>query len=115
MTLFQNWWYGTSIDHLVKDKINIGVFNIEGIKQILQDEETDCLPIRIICYDKIRLLRQLNRESSPDCMEIARRFLADSKDFSNIPFEYKGILNNTNEIFPVLDILEELAKKKWTI
>lgn len=115
MTLFRDWWYGTSIDHLVKDKINIGVFNIEGIKQILQDEKIDCLPIRIICYDKIRLLRQLNRESSPDCMEIARRFLADSKDFSNIPFEYKGILNDTNETFPVLDILEELAKEKWTI
>lgn len=112
---FRNWWYGTSTDHLDKNKINIGVFNIEGIKQILQDEEIDCLPIRIICYDKIRLFRQLNRESSPDCMEIARRFLADSKDFSNIPFEYKGILNDTNETFPVLDILEELIKEKWSI
>lgn len=113
-TFFKDWWYGTSIEHLNKNKINIGVFNIEGIKQILQDEEIDCLPIRIICYDKIRLLRQLNRESNPDCMEIARRFLADSKDFSNIPFEYKGILNDTNETFPVLDILEELIKEKWS-
>lgn len=113
-TSFRNWWYGTSIEHLNKNKINIGVFNIKGINQILEDEEIDCLPIRICCYDKIRLIRQLNREVIPDCMEICRRFQTDYKDFSNIPFEYKGVLNHTNEIIPVLDTIEELIKEKWS-
>ena len=29
-TSFNDWFYGTSIDELDKDKINIGVFNIHG-------------------------------------------------------------------------------------
>ena len=112
---FRNWWYGTSIDHLDKNKINIGVFNIKGINQILEDEEIDCLPIRILCYDKLRLIRQLNREIDPDCMEIIRRFLTDSKDFLNIPFEYKMIENNTNEIIPILEDIQSYIKEKWSI
>lgn len=115
MSLFNNWWYGTSIDHLNKNKINIGVFNIDGINQILENEDIDCLPIKIICYDKIRLIRQLTRERNPDCMEICRRFQTDHKDFSSISFEYKGVLNDTNEVTPVLDIIEELIKEKWSI
>lgn len=114
-TCFRNWWYGTSTDHLNKNKINIGVFNINGINQILENKDIDCLPIRIICYDKIRLLRQLTREYNPNCMEICRRFQTDYKDFLNIPFEYKGVLNNTNEIFPVLDLVEDFIKEKWSI
>ena len=30
-TNFNNWFYGTSIDSLNKDKINVGVFNPAGI------------------------------------------------------------------------------------
>lgn len=114
-TCFRNWWYGTSTDNLNKNKINIGVFNINGIKQILENKDIDCLPIRIICYDKIRLLRQLTREHNPNCMEICRRFQTDYKDFLDIPFEYKGVLNDTDETFPVLDIVEDFIKEKWSI
>ena len=114
-TAFRDWWYGTSIEHLDKNKINIGVFNINGITQILKNEDIDCLPIRIVCCDKIRLLRQLNRESNPDCLEICRRFQTDYKDFLNIPFEYKGILNNTDEVLHIIDILKEFIKEKWSI
>lgn len=114
-TYFRRWWYGTSTDHLVKNKINIGVFNIDGIKQILENEEIDCLPIKIYCYDKLRLIRQLNREINPDCMEICRRFQTDYKDFLRIPFRYKVIENNTNEIIPVLENIKFYIKEKWSI
>lgn len=114
-TNFRDWWYGTSIDHLNKNKINIGVFNIKGINQILEDEEIDCLPIRIICSDKLRLIRQLNREINPNCMEIIRRFLTDAKDFLDIPFEYKMIENNTNEIISILNDIQFYIKEKWSI
>jgi len=117
-TIFRNWWYGTAIENLDKDKINIGVFNIYGIDQLINKDyqhRIDCLPIRISAFDKIRLIRQLNRENNPDCMEIIRRFLADSKDFLNIPFEYKIIKNNTNEIIPILEDIQFYIKEKWSI
>ena len=30
-TIFNNWMYGTSIEQLEYNKINVGVFNIQGI------------------------------------------------------------------------------------
>ena len=112
-TVFRNWWYGTSIENLNKDKINIGVFNISGIDQLINKDyldRIDCLPIYIKSYDKIRLMRQLNREQSPDCEEICRRFMADKKDFEKIPFHYCIIENNTNEIQPIVSEIIGLSK-----
>ena len=110
-TVFNNWWYGTPVSSLNKDKINIGVFNISGINQLINQDylhRVECLPIYIKTISKIRLLRQLQREINPNCDEIARRFLADQKDFLNIPFGYKIIENNTNEIQPLLNELINL-------
>ena len=109
-TSFRNWWYGTSIDHLNKNKINIGVFNIDGINQILKNDEINCLPIRIFANKKLRLIRQLTREINPDCDEIIRRYLADQKDFLNIPFHYHVIENNTDEIQPIIKEIIDLSK-----
>lgn len=113
-TCFRDWWYGTSIDHLIKNKINIGVFNINGIEQILKNENIECLPIKIICPDKIRLIRQLNREVNPDCLEICRRFQTDHNDFSSVPFAYKMVENSTNEIQPVITEILQLTREKWS-
>ena len=106
---FRKWWYGTPLDSLDINKINIGIFNINGINQILDNKEINCLPIRIKTLPKIRLLRQLQRENEPDCNEIIRRYLTDQKDFSNIPFHYHIIENNyfeiqfiINEIIPII-------------
>ena len=107
---FRNWWYGTSIDHLSIEKINIGVFNIKGICSLLEDEQIDCLPIYIKTNPKIRLLRQLQRETEPDCDEIIRRYLTDQKDFLNIPFHYHVIENNTDEIQPIIHDIINLSR-----
>lgn len=85
-TSFRNWIYGTAIETLEEDKINIGVFNPEGIECLLQDNRLEILPIQIVANDKDRLIRNLKRETNPDCKEICRRFLADEQDFSNIEF-----------------------------
>ena len=114
-TSFRNWFYGTSTDNLSKEKINIGVFNIKGIKQILEDEEIECLPIYIKTLPKIRLLRQLQRENEPDCDEIIRRYLTDKQDFLNIPFEYKIVENNYDEIEPIIsDIFHFVRNYNWS-
>ena len=107
---FRDWWYGTSTDHLSIDKINIGVFNIKGIDSLLKNEKIDCFPIYIKTYPKVRLLRQLQRETNPDCEEIARRFLTDQVDFLNIPFHYYIIENNTDEIQPIIHDIINLSK-----
>lgn len=114
LTSFREWFYGTSIDNLNAGRINIGVFNIAGIQQLLKNKNVECLPLRIYCPDKIRLLRQLTRESNPDCDEIIRRYLADSKDFLTIPFRHKVIENDTNEIMPVLNDIEEAIIEEWS-
>lgn len=88
-TEFNNWMYGTSIEALNKDGLNIGVFNPEGIRCLLDDKRLDVLPIYIIASNKTRLLRNLKREKEPDCAEICRRFFTDEKDFENI--EYKSL------------------------
>ena len=87
-TEFRGWYYGTSIEALNKNKINIGVFNPSGIKNILDNFQNQILvfPIEIWASDKTRLIRSLTREKNPDCLEICRRFLADEKDFNNINF-----------------------------
>jgi guanylate kinase len=116
-SIFRDWWYGTPIDSLDINKINIGVFNINGIDQLINHDHQhriDCLPIRIKCIDKIRLIRQLNRESNPDCLEICRRFQTDTKDFLNIPFSYKVIENNTDEINPIINEIKDLIIDKWS-
>ena len=93
-TIFNDWCYGTPIESLKEDKINVGVFNIQGIECLLQDNRLDILPIFIDCSDKKRLLRNIKREKVPNCLEICRRFITDEKDFSDINFDYITFDNN---------------------
>lgn len=96
-TCFNDWYYGTSINELQKDKINIGVFNPQGVRSLLSHSDTiDVLPVWIKTKNKQRLLRSLKREIYPDCTEICRRFLADQEDFQGIDFEYEFFLNDTD-------------------
>ena len=80
-TEFRGWFYGTPINSLSKDKINLGVFNPAGVEALLEDNRLDVLVIEVLTSDKTRLLRCLNREKNPDCAEICRRFMTDEKDF----------------------------------
>jgi len=92
-TGFNGWFYGTSLDSLSAEKINIGVFNPAGIRSLSQNPEIDLKVFRVKCSDKHRLLRQLNREKNPNVDEIVRRYYADKADFSELEFEYEEINN----------------------
>ena len=113
--IFRAWWYATAFDSLDKDKINIGIFSPNSVEQILKRKEITCVPVLISTYPKTRLLRQLNRETSPDCNEIVRRYVADQKDFSFIPFHHYIIENNYSEINWVTNEIIELINSIWTI
>lgn len=109
VTSFNNWFYGTNITSLKKDKVNIGIFNIYAIDCLLMDPQLSVLPLYIKCEDKIRLIRCLNREKNVDCNEICRRFLADKKDFLDIPFSYivyNNSFDNNDNYFDLLNLSE---------
>lgn len=93
---FNNWFYGTPCSSLDKDKINIGVFNPDGIKSMRSKSIEEGILYRIFYIttsSKMRLLRQLNREENPNVEEIIRRYNADEKDFKNLDFNYTVIEN----------------------
>lgn len=93
-TEFRGWFYGTPLDSLDINKINVGVFNIDGIEVLLDDPRLEVFPVLVYSTDKERLIRALNREENPDCEEICRRFQTDNKDFEKADFEPFFVLQN---------------------
>lgn len=95
-TEFNGWHYGTDSQSLTIDKINIGVFNPEGVRCLQEDENIELYVFYVRAAGKQRLLRQLNREENPDVDEIIRRYKADTEDFSFLnDIKYMTLQNNT--------------------
>ena len=92
-TEFRDWFYGTSIEALDPNKINLGVFNPAGISALLESPEIEVTVIYVQAPDKIRLMRYLNRETNPDCAEMCRRYFTDENDFANLDFDYYVLEN----------------------
>ena len=110
-TCFNGWHYGTSYDTLRSDFINIGVFNPDGIHALLQDKNIELKVFYINADDKVRMLRQLNREENPNVNEIVRRFQTDEEDFQDLEeIKYIKLINNTIEDLDmcVNSILDEI-------
>lgn len=82
-TVFNEWCYGTGVESVKENAINVGVFNPEGAETLLHDKRVNLVIVYIRADDKIRLIRQLNREASPDIDEIIRRYKADKLDFED--------------------------------
>lgn len=92
-TEFRDWFYGTTLESLSKDKINIGVFNPAGVEALLEDSRLDVAVFEVVAPDKQRLMRYLNREENPDCAEMCRRYFTDEKDFADLDFDRYQIDN----------------------
>lgn len=89
-TIFNGWYYGTSLDGIDTAAINVGVFNTTGIKSLYNNPNIDLQVFQIWANDKTRLLRQLNREPNPNVEEIIRRYGADKSDFLDFDQNYIG-------------------------
>lgn len=116
-TVFRDWCYGTSLDELKYDQINIGVWNPEGLELLIEHPSIDVLPIYIVADDKIRLLRQLMRETNPDCAEIVRRYGTDEQDFKWINNRFPEHIEVQNGTGALLDETVEqvlAAISVWT-
>lgn len=97
-TEFNDWHYGTDRESLTIDKINIGVFNPEGIRCLQEDDNIELYVFYVRAAGKQRLLRQLNREENPDVDEIVRRYKTDTQDFGYLEdIKYQTLENNTLE------------------
>ena len=97
-TNFNDWFYGTEFSALREDQINIGIFNPDAIYNIKETHNNINLWVYYIeASGKERLLRQLNREETPDIDEIIRRYQTDELDFRFLDFHYNILENETVE------------------
>lgn len=96
---FNNWYYGTDKTTLLPG-INVGVFNPEGYDCFLEsakiDPELTVIGFYVDVDDKIRMMRQLTRETDPDVKEICRRYFADLDDFDDIDYLNLKKVSNDN-------------------
>lgn len=93
----EDWYYGTGVESYKKDCINIGVFNPDGVRQLLLNPQVEVTVFYAQANGKVRLIRQLNREYNPNVNEIVRRYSTDEKDFSNLDFDYTVLRNEYQE------------------
>ena len=106
-TEFNGWHYGTGLGSLNKEKINIGVFNPEGIRKLKENPDIDLKVWRITCPDAVRLKRQLEREENPNIEEIFRRYKTDKEDFDNLDFDYISIENaKSSDLETIIEIFK---------
>ena len=109
-TCFNNWYYGTSIDSLSDSKVNIGVFNPEGIISLLKDDRIELEIYYITAKGKTRLIRQLNREENPNVDEIIRRYSADEIQFQKMNnIECNIMINETFDDY--MNIVNSICQK----
>lgn len=83
-TRFRGWYYGTNEDS-VCGKVNVGVFNADGIAQLYTlQEQYNVVPVYLTAPFYVRLRRYTEREGkfSWECL---RRMAADAYDFYNVP------------------------------
>lgn len=107
----EDWYYGTAIDSLKQDKINIGIFNPEGIEflyNLNEEENFNIIFVRVKCLnDTTRIFRTLTRESNPNCYEICRRFVTDTEDFNRISYIKEDVLIDTTEMRTSEDFIKK--------
>ena len=113
-TIFNDWCYGTSLDTLDINKVNIGVFNPEGIEALLEDSRVN---VRVYYMDvpgRDRLMRQLKREQDPDIDEIIRRYQADEADFMELDFDYITV-HNADTKTNIKQIIKDIEDYAWQV
>lgn len=104
-TEYNDWFYGTMIDSLELEKINIGIFSPAAVHALLEDVRLDVFVVYVCCDDKTRLIRCLQCEEPPNCEEICRRFFTDKEEFADLDFDYDYIDNYENTRLECLDLL----------
>ena len=118
-TVHGPWTYATIADEQFKtnkDMMMLGT--LESYEKMKKHFEKELLPIYVEVEDGLRLERALKREreqKEPKYAELCRRFLADSKDFSEENLKKAGIVKRFENIDLdkcLNEILEEIKNNK---
>lgn len=108
---FNGWFYGTDRLSILKDSINIGVFNLNGMIDLMQyqcDFEIICVYLK--CSLIQRLVRSYERENCFK-LEYLRRAYADYCDFKkadNILKHYLSIFIFNTKNTPIITIADHI-------
>lgn len=94
---FRNWHYGTGLQSLDKNKVNIGIFDPERVSILADNPLIELYIIEVRTSAKERLLRQLTREDDPDINEIFRRYNTDENDFYDLDLDTYIVFNENEE------------------
>ena len=113
-TEFRKWKYGTDKLNVCGDPgaINIGVFHLQGINNLNQQDEFEIIPIYLIVDWKERLRRSIKREGHLT-FEMIRRLIVDYIDFRK-PFEILAKDNNLlcyTKNYNIDDIMNDILGK----
>lgn len=85
-SIFNGWYYGTHINDLDTNKINILVGDNARLLDLLVNDQIDPIIFFIEATGKERLLRCLTREENPDVDEIVRRYSAELEEYDSKEF-----------------------------
>lgn len=90
---FDEEMYGTCLESLKDDKINVGIFDPQGLEILLSVKNIELIPVYMKTDEKVRVKRALDRDSSID--DIYKRLKVDRHLFDGIEdFPNIIILNN---------------------
>lgn len=119
-SLFNSWYYGTNIDDLDENKINVLIGDNSRLLDLLTNDLVEAIIFYIEASDKERLMRCLTREENPDVHEIVRRFVAEEEDYGSKEFQLidryvrpaKTISNHNGELQEAIDTITS-AIESW--
>lgn len=107
-TSYGGEFYGTSIDALDENKVNIGVMDMVGIDILMNDSRFDVLPVYVAAMPRTRVLRAIRRDTSASISKICERFLEDEEKFADIAFDYETLINDP--LLMKASVYEEIEK-----
>ena len=114
-TIHGDWFYFMSNDNQIdarSDKKYIVINSIFGVKKLRELYGSNVIPIHIYVDDRDRLLRCFARETSTneDYVEMCRRFVTDTHDYSREMFAKFGIPENRIANESLYQCIEEVNK-----
>ena len=117
--LFNDWVYGTENKALLEDKLNVGIFNLEGIEALRQNPNHNIFAVYLDVEDSVRLIRYLNRENmtKEKINEMFRRYKADEIDFADVDdlVDYKLTIEDNENKMVVADRVLRMALENFEI
>ena len=117
--LFNDWVYGTENKALSEDKLNVGIFNLEGIEALRQNPNHNIFAVYLDVEDSVRLIRYLNLENmtKEKINEMFRRYKADEIDFADVDdlVDYKLTIEDNENKMVVADRVLRMALENFEI